>query len=72
LSQHDSYYHDLAHLPLERRRRVNFDHPDMFDSALFITYLDTRIRGGLVAILTYDFVSYVGGTETMTVAPEPV
>jgi len=25
--QHDSYYRDLGHLPIEERARINFDHP---------------------------------------------
>ena len=34
--QHDSYYRDLAHLPLEQRRQVNFDHPDAFGLLRFM------------------------------------
>ena len=26
--RHDWYYRDLAHLPIEQRSSVNFDHPD--------------------------------------------
>ena len=29
----DAYYHDLAHLRLAERARVNFDHPDALDFA---------------------------------------
>jgi uridine kinase len=61
--QHDSYYRDLSHLPLEPRRQVNFDHPDSFDNALFITHLDTLIRGEPIAVPTYDFATYVRGAE---------
>jgi uridine kinase len=70
--QHDSYYHDLSHLPLEQRRLVNFDHPHAFDNALFIAHLDALIRGEPVAMPTYDFAAYVRLPEVVVVAPQPV
>jgi uridine kinase len=70
--QHDSYYRDLSHLPLEQRRQVNFDHPDAFDNALFIAHLDALIRAESVAVPTYDFATYVRGAETIAVASRPV
>ena len=27
----DSYYNDQSHLPLEVRKKTNFDHPDAFE-----------------------------------------
>ena len=66
--QHDSYYCDLAHLPLEQRRQVNFDHPDAFDNDLFITHVDALLRGETVAVPTYDFASYTRGPAHMVQA----
>ena len=37
----DSYYKDLADLPLEERREINFDHPDAFDTELMVRHLRT-------------------------------
>mgnify|MGYP001607638148 CR=1 FL=1 len=31
LIEQDSYYNDLAHLPMEQRAQVNFDHPNSID-----------------------------------------
>lgn len=70
--QHDSYYHDLSHLPLDQRRKVNFDHPDAFDNELFIAHVDALIRGEAVEVPTYDFASYTRGVETIAIAPQPV
>jgi uridine kinase len=72
LLQHDSYYHDLSHLPLERRRQVNFDHPDAFDNALYLAHLDALIRGEPVAVPTYDFATYVRLPQVVEVQPRPV
>lgn len=70
--QHDSYYHDLAHLPLDERRKVNFDHPDAFDNGLFSAHIDALNSGEAVAMPTYDFASYTRGAATVAVPPQPV
>jgi uridine kinase len=69
---HDAYYRDLAHLPLEERARVNFDHPDAFDNALYLEHLDTLTNGQQVAMPTYDFAAYVRLPEVLLVPPQPV
>ena len=33
LIQHDAYYHDQTDLPMEERVKVNYDHPDSFETA---------------------------------------
>lgn len=70
--QHDLYYHDLSHLPLEQRRQVNFDHPDAFDNALFVQQLDTLIRGAPIEAPLYDYATYMRQTQTELVLPQPV
>lgn len=70
--QHDSYYQDLSHMPLEERREVNFDHPDAFDNGLFVAHLDALIRGQPVDVPTYDFATYIRLPEADLVLPQPV
>ena len=72
LLSHDSYYNDLAHLPLEQRERVNFDHPDAFDNALYLQHLDALTQRQQVAVPTYDFTTYVRLPEVAIVQPQPV
>lgn len=72
LLPHDSYYHDLSHLPLEQRAQVNLDHPDAFDNTLYLAHLDALIRGEPVAMPTYDFTTYVRLPEVVIVAAQPV
>ena len=69
---HDAYYRDLSHLPLEERTQVNFDHPDAFDNALYLTHLDALTNGEQVALPTYDFAAYVRLAEVLLVPPQPV
>jgi len=43
--QHDSYYRDLSHLPLEERRQANFDHPNALENDLLLHHLRKLIAG---------------------------
>jgi uridine kinase len=72
LLPHDAYYHDLSHLPLEKRAQVNFDHPDAFDNALYLAHLDAMAKGQPVALPTYNFTTYVRLPEVLLVLPQPV
>ena len=70
--QHDAYYRDLGHLPLEERRLVNFDHPDALESELLVEHLDALCRGIAVQVPTYDFTTHVRRPEIRHVEPRPV
>ena len=39
----DSFYDDLAHLPIAERSQVNFDHPDSMDWPLMESVLDSIV-----------------------------
>jgi uridine kinase len=51
----DSYYHDLAHLQLERRAHSNFDAPQALDSALLIEHVRCLAQGKAIEKPVYDF-----------------
>ncbi|HHX42371.1 MAG TPA: uridine kinase [Chloroflexi bacterium] len=70
--QHDSYYRDLSHLPLEERRRSNFDHPDALEDSLLLEHLRRLLAGEPVDVPVYDFTHYVRLPETIRVTPQPV
>ncbi len=70
--QHDAYYRDLSHLPLEERRRQNFDHPDALEDTLLLAHLQALVRGEAVAAPVYDFTTYRRRAETRLVAPCPI
>jgi len=70
--QHDAYYRDLSHLPLEERQRSNFDHPDALEDSLLLEHLQRLLAGESVAVPIYDFTRYVRLPETRTIAPQPV
>jgi uridine kinase len=70
--QHDSYYKDLSHLPLEQRRQFNFDHPNALDTELLIQHVQELRQGHSVEVPTYDFATYCRLPQTRTVHPRPV
>ena len=51
----DSYYLDLSHLSLAERARVNFDDPDILESALLVEHLSKLRRGQRILQPVYDF-----------------
>ena len=69
---HDAYYHDLSHLPPEKRARFNFDHPDALETELMREHLDQLIEGEAVEKPLYNFTTHTRREETETVEPRPV
>jgi uridine kinase len=70
--EHDSYYRDLSHLPLEERRKLNFDHPDALETGLLVTHLRLLQAGEPIEVPIYDFAAYKRRNETRRVAPRRV
>jgi uridine kinase len=72
LIQHDSYYRDLSHLPLEERSKVNYDHPDSLETDLLIEHLEKLLAGEPIDRPVYDFTVHNRAEETVRVEPKPV
>ena len=70
--QHDSYYCDLSHLPIEERARINFDHPDALENELLVRHLRQLCAGQPAAIPIYDFTAHTRRPETRPVEPRRV
>ncbi len=70
--QHDSYYRDLSHLPLEERRKLNFDHPDAMETELLTEHLRQLQAGEPIEVPIYDFATYQRRADTRRVAPRRV
>jgi uridine kinase len=54
----DTYYRDLAHMPLEERARQNFDHPSLIEIPLLVAHIAALSRGETIERPLYDFASY--------------
>jgi len=69
---HDSYYHDNSHLPLEQRARINYDHPEAFDTELLVAHLEALRRGETIAVPRYDYATHSRLPETETLEPADI
>ena len=69
---YDAYYADLSHLAFAMRVQCNFDHPDAFDTALYISHIDALCAGHHITMPNYDFVSYTRVAGGHVVHPRPI
>jgi uridine kinase len=70
--EHDSYYRDLGHLPLEDRRKMNFDHPDALETEFLVAHLRQLQAGHPIEVPIYDFATYCRTQETRHIEPRRV
>jgi len=72
LVEQDSYYRDLADMPLDERHQANFDHPDSLDSNLLVNHI-LRLKQGLPAEMPlYDFKTHTRTKNIEMIEPRPV
>jgi uridine kinase len=69
---HDNYYKAHDSIPLEERAKLNYDHPDAFDTALLVDQLHALQQGQPVQCPVYDYAIHNRLTETVTVQSAPV
>ncbi len=69
---HDSYYYDSSHLPLEERRKKNFDHPDSIEFDLMIEHVKLLKNGIAIKEPKYSFITCTREKETRLVEPREV
>ncbi len=62
--EQDSYYHDLSHLPLAERAKMNFDHPDSVDFERMRVDLEDMLKGRTVEIPIYDYSTHTRRPDT--------
>ena len=55
----DAYYCNYAHLSMDERRRINWDHPNAFDWELLLAHLAELAAGRAIDKPEYDFVSHL-------------
>ncbi len=72
LVEQDSYYRNLADMPLDERHQANFDHPDSIDSDMLVNHLMRLKQGLAVEMPLYDFVTHTRSDKIETIEPKPV
>jgi uridine kinase len=72
LLPHDAYYRPYSDLPLDERRRLNWDHPDRLETELLVEHLSDLVAGRGIERPVYDFNTYSRLTRTEHVDPRAV
>jgi len=70
--EHDAYYRDQAHLSLEERATINYDHPASLESALLAEHLAALRAGRAIDVPIYDFATHTRRSDTRRVDAAPV
>lgn len=68
----DAYYLNYAHLTMDERRKINWDHPDAFDWDLLIEQLSRLAAGQSIDKPVYDFVTHSRSDKCVVVPPAQV
>jgi uridine kinase len=68
----DAYYKNFTELPLEERRKLNWDHPDAFDFDLLCLHLSQLAEGKAIDKPEYDFVTHLRSAKTRHIEPPEV
>ena len=69
---HDYYYKSNSDLPFEERKKLNYDHPDAFETDLMIEHLNKLKKGETIERPSYSFVEHLREDKTYKVVPQKV
>lgn len=69
---HDDYYKNQDHLPVEKRKQTNYDHPQSLETDLLVSQLKKLLSGNKVEQPTYDFVHHTRSKKTKSLEPNKV
>ena len=69
---HDNYYRAHDDLPFEQRSKLNYDHPDAFETDLMIRHLRELKKGHPIECPVYDYTIHNRTAETVTIIPKNV
>ena len=70
--KHDNYYKAHDDMTYEERSRLNYDHPNAFDTDLMIEHLKALKAGKTVQCPVYDYKIHNRSKDTITIVPEKV
>ncbi len=69
---HDNYYKAHDDMPFEERKKLNYDHPDAFDTGLLIADLRRLKNGQEIVSPSYDYTVHNRAKETVLVKPKKI
>lgn len=69
---HDYYYKQHDELSLEERQKLNYDHPNAFDTDMLIEHLKSLKNGEAIEHPVYSFVNHNRENYTIKVEPKKI
>lgn len=69
---HDFYYKSFSNLTFEERTKLNYDHPQAFDTEMLVEHIKTLRSGVPIERPVYSFVEHRRMEETISVLPSNV
>ena len=69
---HDNYYKEHHHMTYEERAKLNYDHPDAFETELLVEAVKELKKGRSVQCPVYDYTIHDRSDKTITVKPAKV
>ena len=69
---HDNYYRAQDDLPFEERKKVNYDHPEAFETELLLEQLRDLKGGRTICCPVYDYSQHNRSKEVVMVEPKRV
>ena len=68
----DNYYRAHDDIPLEERRKLNYDAPEALEFDLMVSHLQALKRGEAVDCPVYDFALHNRSDKVLSIEPKPV
>ena len=65
----DAYYNDNSALSMDERKKINYDHPNAYDTDLLIEQLQDLLDGKAIEMPTYNFNILSRAKDTIHVWP---
>lgn len=69
---HDNYYKAHDELPYDERAKLNYDHPDAFDTELMISHIKKLRQGEPINSPAYDYTIHNRSQTTIEIIPAKV
>ena len=69
---HDSYYKAHHELSYDERVKLNYDHPNAYDTERFVADLDALRHGEIIECPVYDYTIHDRSENTLTIHPSKV
>ncbi|KRN39216.1 uridine kinase [Lactobacillus delbrueckii subsp. bulgaricus ATCC 11842 = JCM 1002] len=68
----DAYYNDNSALSMDERKKINYDHPNAYDTDLLIEQLQDLLDGKEIEMPTYNFNILSRAKDTIHVEPADI